>query len=112
MSKLDSVLVQKIKDKIELLKKLKEKNIKKNFDTVYKDGYFSGGIDCLEELLETVLEELNNSIPKKLVEEKYNFYNEKVKRLRQNNIEYNDATKYDYLIVGKKDAYKELLEGK
>lgn len=43
---------QKVKDKIELLKEVKSNNIKKDFDTVYKDGYFSGGIDCLEELLE------------------------------------------------------------
>ena len=46
------VPVAKIKEKIELLEKLKQKNAKRNFDTVYKDGYFSGGIDCLSELLE------------------------------------------------------------
>ncbi len=44
--------VQKIKDKIETLEKVKEKNIKRNFDTVYKDGYFTGGIDSLQELLD------------------------------------------------------------
>ena len=43
---------QKVKDKIEELKILKRRNIKRDFDTVYKDGYFTGGIDCLEELLE------------------------------------------------------------
>lgn len=48
----DSIPKQKVKDKIELLKEVKSNNIKKDFDTVYKDGYFSGGIDCLEELLE------------------------------------------------------------
>ena len=42
---------QKVKDKIEQLKILKQRNIKKDFDTVYKDGYFTGGIDYLEELL-------------------------------------------------------------
>lgn len=42
---------QIIKDKIENLKKVKERNIKRNFDTVYKDGYFTGGIDALQELL-------------------------------------------------------------
>ena len=43
---------QKVKDKIEELKILKRRNIKRDFDTVYKDGYFTGGTDCLEELLE------------------------------------------------------------
>lgn len=47
----NSVPVQKIKDKIEALEKVKEKNIKRNFDTVYKDGYFTGEIDSLRELL-------------------------------------------------------------
>ena len=47
----DYISVQKIKDKIEILKKVKENNIKRNFDTVYKDGYFTGGIDSLRELL-------------------------------------------------------------
>ena len=46
------VPIQKVKDKIENLKKVKERNIKRNFDTVYKDGYFTGGIDTLQELLE------------------------------------------------------------
>ncbi len=45
--------IQKIKDKIENLKKVKERNIKRDFDTVYKDGYFTGGIDTLQELLES-----------------------------------------------------------
>ena len=48
----DYISVKKIKDKIENLKKVKERNIKRNFDTVYKDGYFTGGIDTLQELLE------------------------------------------------------------
>lgn len=45
--------IQKIKDKIENLKKVKERNIKRDFDTVYKDGYFTGEIDALQELLES-----------------------------------------------------------
>ena len=49
----DYISVKKIKDKIENLKKVKERNIKRNFDTVYKDGYFTGGIDALQELLES-----------------------------------------------------------
>lgn len=49
----DYISVKKIKDKIENLKKVKERNIKRNFDTVYKDGYFTGGIDTLQELLES-----------------------------------------------------------
>ena len=48
---LDTIEKQKVKDKIEQLKILKQRNIKKDFDTVYKDGYFTGGIDYLEELL-------------------------------------------------------------
>lgn len=48
---LNFIPVQKIKDKIETLEKVKEKNIKRNSDTVYKDGYFTGGIDSLRELL-------------------------------------------------------------
>lgn len=48
----ESISVQKIKDKIGTLEKVKENNIKRNFDTVYKDGYFTGGIDSLQELLE------------------------------------------------------------
>ena len=48
---LENIPIQKIKDKIETLEKVKEKNIKRNFDTVYKDGYFTGGIDSLRELL-------------------------------------------------------------
>lgn len=49
----DYISVKKIKDKIENLKKVKERNIKRDFDTVYKDGYFTGGIDTLQELLES-----------------------------------------------------------
>ena len=49
----DYISVKKIKDKIENLKKVKERNIKRDFDTVYKDGYFTGGIDALQELLES-----------------------------------------------------------
>lgn len=48
----DYISVKKIKDKIENFKKVKESNIKRNFDTVYKDCYFTGGIDALQELLE------------------------------------------------------------
>lgn len=49
----DYISVKKIKDKIENLKKVKERNIKRDFDTVYKDGYFTGGIDALQEMLES-----------------------------------------------------------
>lgn len=49
----DYISVKKIKDKIKNLKKVKERNIKRDFDTVYKDGYFTGGIDTLQELLES-----------------------------------------------------------
>ena len=49
----ECILKQIIKDKIENLKKVKERNIKRDFDTVYKDGYFTGEIDALQELLES-----------------------------------------------------------
>ena len=49
----DYISVKKIKDKIENLKKVKERNIKRDLDTVYKDGYFTGGIDALQEMLES-----------------------------------------------------------
>lgn len=51
----NSIAKKKVRDKIELLKRLRPKNIKKEVDFMYKDGYFTGGIDCLEALL---LEEL------------------------------------------------------
>lgn len=43
---------EKAKKKMEDLKKAKERNVKRDFDTVYKDGYYSGGIDAIYELLE------------------------------------------------------------
>ncbi len=46
------ILKKKLEDKIKLLEQLKERNIKNSFDTVHKDGYFTGGIDNLYDLLE------------------------------------------------------------
>lgn len=48
----NSIPKEKTKKKMEDLKKAKERNIKKDFDTVYKDGYYTGGIDAIYELLE------------------------------------------------------------
>lgn len=62
------------------------------------------------ETAKTILNYIDNSISKKKVEEKYKFYKSKLDDIRKSNIEYNNATKYDYLIVGRKDAYEELLE--
>ena len=64
---------------------------------------------CGTKDLEIVLQALKNSIPKKKIEEKYNFYKNKVEELRKSNINHCNATKYDYLYVGKKDAYEEML---
>lgn len=48
----NSIPKEVIEKKREELLKLKQRNIKRNFDTVYKDGYFTGGADVLFELLE------------------------------------------------------------
>lgn len=44
------------------------------------------------------------------IEKKFNFYNSKVKDIRESNIKHYNATKYDYLIVGQRDAFQELLD--
>ncbi len=48
----NSISKEKAEKKMETLKVAKERNIKKDFDTVYKDGYYTGGIDAIYELLE------------------------------------------------------------
>lgn len=44
------------------------------------------------------------------IKERFNFYDKKVQDIRENNIKHNNATKYDYLNVGKRDAFQELLD--
>lgn len=48
----NSIPKEKAKKKMEDLKRVKERNVKRDFDTVYRDGYYSGGIDAIYELLE------------------------------------------------------------
>lgn len=48
----NSIPKEKVEEKRKELLKLKQRNAKRNFDTVYKDGYFTGGADTLFELLE------------------------------------------------------------
>lgn len=62
--------------------------------------------------IETVLTALENSIPRQVIENKLQLAEKEVEKIREQNIKYNNATKYDYLEVGKRDAYKELLERK
>ena len=62
--------------------------------------------------IETVLEELNNSIPKQYIQEKIEKLNKEINEIRKVNRFDNNATKYDYLIIGKRDILEELLEGK
>lgn len=86
----------------------------KNIKVMYGNT-FAMHIEQLEQLqddIETVLNYIDNSISKEVIEKKYKEAENEVIRIREENIKNNNATKYDYLIVGKRDAYKELLEGK
>lgn len=60
----------------------------------------------------TILNYIDNSISKEVIEKKYKEAENEVIRIREENIKNNNATKYDYLKIGKRDAYKEVLEGK
>lgn len=81
--------------------------LKRNKNTIanIKSDYFF-------EFVYLLLNYIENSIPKEIIKEKYKQTNAEVIKIREENRIKNNATKYDYLVVGKRDVLKELLERK